>query len=76
MADEICNLILKCGSYFVKLEKEIDSYVAGGIFTLGRKTKSGARIGRSQEVRFFKDASPLMAMQKLYYEIKNHYGEE
>jgi hypothetical protein len=69
------ELINKCDKYFFKLEKQLGSFCASGIFKLGKldpKTKDYK--GNSQEVRYFEGQSPSEAVSKLYYELKNHYN--
>lgn len=75
--DTLERLILSCGKYFEKVERQINFYVASGIFKLGKiDKKTGAYKGPSQELRFFEGATPLEATQKLYYELKKHYENE
>ena len=66
--DEIVELIKKSGDKFYKLDKEMSQYCAHGIFKLNKK-------GTSQEVRFFCDSNPLVAIQMLYYELIRHHEE-
>lgn len=74
MTDSLEKLIIDCGKYFVRLDRELEKYCAVGIFKLGKiDKKNGDYKGSSQELRFFDGDTPLIAIQNLYYELKGHY---
>lgn len=58
----IKQLILKCGNKFVALKRELEVYVASGIFKYGKN---------GQEVKYFNDKDPENAMIKLYNALEN-----
>ena len=75
--DNLERLILSCGKYFARLDKQLDHYVASGAFKLGKiDKKNGGYKGPSQELRFFEGKTPTEATQKLYYELRKHYETE
>ena len=74
--DNLERLMKTCGQYFFRLERQLDFFVASGIFKLGKLDKEGNYKGNSQEIRFFEGETPLIAMQKMYYELKQHYEKE
>jgi hypothetical protein len=76
MQDTLERLIISCGKYFQKVEKQLDYFIASGSFKLGKIDKTGNYKGQSQELRFFEGKTPLEATQKLYYELKKHYENE